>query len=218
MKTRENYLECQKYWMDESRKAVDADDRVMGMLCLRNLVELSDKWDALHNHNKENDEPWSSIEAPEVKPEQMVLFHTAVENLIKFLTAGNATFTIESEKTQKYYTYKITRKESNEYNKPGEFIYFCSVMSGGADQYSYMAVFDPETFGLRFTAKSKFNMESPAVKAILYFFNGLREGKIQEHLKVYHAGRCGKCGRELTDPESIELGLGPICRQGGLDA
>lgn len=29
---------------------------------------------------------------------------------------------------------------------------------------------------------------------------------------IEHTGRCGKCGKMLRDPESIALGLGPICR------
>jgi hypothetical protein len=28
-------------------------------------------------------------------------------------------------------------------------------------------------------------------------------------------GSCGCCGRELTDPESIERGIGPICWERG---
>lgn len=31
-------------------------------------------------------------------------------------------------------------------------------------------------------------------------------------IHVYHEGRCGVCGRPLIDPESILLGIGPICR------
>jgi len=27
----------------------------------------------------------------------------------------------------------------------------------------------------------------------------------------YHVGRCGSCQRTLTDPESISLGIGPVC-------
>ncbi len=27
------------------------------------------------------------------------------------------------------------------------------------------------------------------------------------------SGRCSKCGRELLDPESVELGMGPECRR-----
>jgi rRNA maturation endonuclease Nob1 len=30
-------------------------------------------------------------------------------------------------------------------------------------------------------------------------------------MDVYHLGRCGKCGKALTEPESISTGLGPIC-------
>lgn len=30
-------------------------------------------------------------------------------------------------------------------------------------------------------------------------------------LEVWHAGRCAKCRRELTHPDSIARGLGPIC-------
>jgi hypothetical protein len=30
---------------------------------------------------------------------------------------------------------------------------------------------------------------------------------------VKHCGYCGKCGRVLTEPESLESGLGPICRK-----
>ena len=29
-----------------------------------------------------------------------------------------------------------------------------------------------------------------------------------------HTGRCGKCGKMLRDPESLKLGLGPVCRGG----
>ena len=28
---------------------------------------------------------------------------------------------------------------------------------------------------------------------------------------VHHEGKCGKCGRPLTVPESVKTGLGPIC-------
>ena len=31
-------------------------------------------------------------------------------------------------------------------------------------------------------------------------------------IEIWHEGSCGACGRPLTDPESIAIGLGPICR------
>jgi len=33
-------------------------------------------------------------------------------------------------------------------------------------------------------------------------------------LRFYHEGRCGKCARVLTVPESIILGIGPVCAKG----
>jgi len=37
-------------------------------------------------------------------------------------------------------------------------------------------------------------------------------------LRYYHEGRCGACAKRLTVPESIRIGLGPICleKRGGL--
>jgi len=37
-------------------------------------------------------------------------------------------------------------------------------------------------------------------------------GKAQEHVECWlQAGRCLKCGRVLTNPESIVAGVGPVC-------
>jgi hypothetical protein len=33
--------------------------------------------------------------------------------------------------------------------------------------------------------------------------------------EFWHSGFCARCGRELTDPESIASGLGPVCREKG---
>lgn len=35
--------------------------------------------------------------------------------------------------------------------------------------------------------------------------------------KLHHEGRCIKCNRRLTTPESILLGIGPVCASGGRD-
>lgn len=30
-------------------------------------------------------------------------------------------------------------------------------------------------------------------------------------VEIWHEGKCGRCGRQLTVPESIESGFGPEC-------
>ena len=34
---------------------------------------------------------------------------------------------------------------------------------------------------------------------------------LQDFVEIWHEGKCGKCGRPLTVPSSIENGLGPSC-------
>lgn len=38
-----------------------------------------------------------------------------------------------------------------------------------------------------------------------------KKGDVIPNLKVYHEGRCGRCGNALTHPSSTHTGLGPIC-------
>lgn len=49
-------------------------------------------------------------------------------------------------------------------------------------------------------------------KVFGYYLKYLQLNKLPHHLHMLHENVCGRCGRALTDPESIQLGLGPICR------
>jgi hypothetical protein len=40
---------------------------------------------------------------------------------------------------------------------------------------------------------------------------GRREGILGATLEFWHEGRCGRCGRRLTVPDSIASGYGPEC-------
>ena len=39
----------------------------------------------------------------------------------------------------------------------------------------------------------------------------INQGRMPLTLTVFHDGKCGRCGRKLTVPESIQSGLGPVC-------
>ena len=49
------------------------------------------------------------------------------------------------------------------------------------------------------------------VKAFMYFCAGIKNNKIQKNLKIRHEGRCGRCNRKLTTPDSIDSCFGPEC-------
>ena len=53
-----------------------------------------------------------------------------------------------------------------------------------------------------------------------YYYEGFRNifimlqrKELPDFIKLYHLGKCSYCSRTLTDPRSIELGIGPECRK-----
>ena len=64
----------------------------------------------------------------------------------------------------------------------------------------------------RHSAKSKIGFSAVSNKVIEWFFQHyFKNPNDYKTIKVYHSGKCGKCGKKLTTPESIKSGLGPYC-------
>lgn len=125
-----------------------------------------------------------------------------------FALAGNAVITLQSGKTGIHYTYKITQHE----NRPD--LYFVRLLSGpdNNDDYQYIGCYysDNGYFNPCKTWKSRLMFSwPPALRAIQYFFDNI--DNVPDNLFVFHEGKCGRCGRRLTTPESIERGIGPEC-------
>ena len=54
--------------------------------------------------------------------------------------------------------------------------------------------------------------EAPSYKAFVWLFVNMKHEQILDKcVLIYNSGKCAKCGRTLTDPESIERGLGSEC-------
>jgi hypothetical protein len=56
---------------------------------------------------------------------------------------------------------------------------------------------------------------STTIKGAYWLLDGLIRKRLDSILKsatIQHTGTCMKCGRELTDAESIEYGMGKTCR------
>ena len=54
----------------------------------------------------------------------------------------------------------------------------------------------------------------PSVVAA-YLVWAVNHGELHPQFEVWRHPRCCKCGRELTDPVSMDAGIGPECRKGG---
>lgn len=130
------------------------------------------------------------------------------EAALQYMLAGRATVTLVSKKTGQRFTFKIkSPKEAND-DAPR----FVNLLRGADNEgdYSYMAtIFSRKD--LRWSAKSKVEQTAPSAKAFQWAFNKLIAGQLPDQLEIWHEGRCGKCGRKLTVPESIATGLGPEC-------
>lgn len=132
------------------------------------------------------------------------------DRIKQFVLGGNATITIESGKTGKHFTYKIRRSEND------DNLYFIKNLRGSDNEndYVYVGCFYADTKKF-VVAKSYRDREvdswPTSIRAIRYLFNNL--DKVPDILHVYHEGRCCRCGRMLTTPESIRKGIGPECEK-----
>lgn len=120
--------------------------------------------------------------------------------------AGNSIFTVENNSGE-HRTFKIRKSEDGN-------IHFVSVLSSPED-YSYMGILRYDQYGnfsCKATRKSTFNSESKAMRIFNFAARVIQETQeLPEGYDIHHEGRCCRCGRRLTTPESIKAGIGPEC-------
>ncbi len=127
------------------------------------------------------------------------------KNVKKFILGGKSTFTFRSIKTGQRFTYKIVRPSKE---KP----HFVRVLTGADNSRDYTflgTIFDGLSY--RPGRRSSIGHAAPSNRAFIWAWSAICQGQLPETLEVWHEGRCGKCGRKLTVPESIERGFGPVC-------
>jgi hypothetical protein len=129
----------------------------------------------------------------------------------QFMLAGNATFTVVSKGTGTRFTYKVTQQENNPtwwrvglLTGPNNLTDFRYIGSVGWDkgQYPVPRFFPPRGTNLR---------DAPASTRGFAWILAAPEHMFDLSVEFHHEGRCGRCGRKLTTPESVEAGFGPEC-------
>lgn len=138
-----------------------------------------------------------------------------VENLRSFITAGNAVFTVVSKASGARRTFRVRALPA----KPGraDTLWGVSFLNGpeNTSDYKYLGTLFPARGGaaLGWKLKDGNDPASESAKAFGWLVRALNgaAGTNLGQAEVWHAGRCGRCGRLLTDPESIRTGLGPTC-------
>jgi hypothetical protein len=116
---------------------------------------------------------------------------------------SGADFTIKSLKTGKDYTYAICRSEFK-----GKWYTHVKVENNYLEFKRLGSYFNGKIY-----QKGQV-VDSPSAVAIAFVLQKVEEGKIaflDANVEVMHKGCCLRCGRALTDAQSIERGLGPVC-------
>lgn len=127
-----------------------------------------------------------------------------------FIFGGNAHFTLVSERTGRRFTYRART------NAAGRLI-FVDLLTGSDNDNDYSfagTVRSADPYEFRYSDKSTIAPDAAGITAITWLFTRLRyERPITKGTQFWHDGHCARCGRRLTTPESIELGIGPVCAE-----
>lgn len=129
-------------------------------------------------------------------------------NVRSFMMAGKAVFTVENPNTGNRFTYKVTRKAAD----GGMVLHFVKVLTGpdNTADYEFLGtVFPDGAFAM--SRKSRIGPDAPSAKAFGWLWARISKCGDTGPARVLHEGRCCRCGRTLTVPESIESGVGPEC-------
>lgn len=144
-----------------------------------------------------------------------------------YITGGNAYATIRSKKSGTRYTYRFQAAPNPNLTRDTRPI-FVSVLNGDDNESDYrffgtifISAETKQILEYKHSRKTRITEEAPCVKAIRWVLGNIRRGgtalenpsNFLHQVEVWHEGRCGRCGRKLTVPESVSSGFGPECIQ-----
>lgn len=158
-----------------------------------------------------NDQPITMAPAPNDMRHTLLTF----EEIERFTLAGNATLTLVSKKTGKRYTFKVNKPNDWRAERP---IWFVSVLKGAdnTSDFGYIGEIRRNSVAAGTTVYNQgrkcWRDWYAASEAFEWFWDRVRNRRqLSDQVEVWHEGKCGRCGRKLTVPESVASGFGPEC-------
>lgn len=129
-----------------------------------------------------------------------------------YLEGGKGVVTLLSP-TGEHRTYSFRRPyddifKDDDYYKNALFVY----AQTSSHNWMYVGLYNKNSF--RLTQASRYGINHPIVKGARYLVKMMNdELAAQGPMILYHEGVCSVCGRKLTNPKSINTGIGPRCRK-----
>lgn len=126
------------------------------------------------------------------------------EKIRNYVLGGHGTVTLESD-SGVHHSYSFSCDE-----KRPDMLWIYTLTTN--NDWVYVGYYNKQYNCFRLTAKSTYKADSPIVKGIAYIFKMMLIPDYSDsRMHLLHEGICARCGRPLTNPDSIELGLGPYC-------
>lgn len=118
-------------------------------------------------------------------------------------TLKGGAFTVKSNKSGTEYTYRINTKPFN--GREYTHVYI---------EQEYLKFKHLGTYRNGSLWKKGLKIANPGATAISHVLDKVEKNNfnsLDNQMSTYHLGNCLKCGRTLTDSNSIESGVGPVC-------
>ncbi len=148
----------------------------------------------------------------------------------QFITAGEAIFTVVppaafvaarnqlGEQWHEHYTFRVSKvelKASADGKFPARTAFFIASLTGQDNTSDYTYLGELKDGVVKLTKKSAFPETATRVivarRVLAAIFAGNADKIAAAGWEVKHEGYCGRCGKLLTVPESIDSGFGPEC-------
>jgi hypothetical protein len=137
-----------------------------------------------------------------------------IKQITAFALAGNAYFTLRNASRGTRLTFRFNKPKQKRTDATAPV--FASVLSGpeNTNDYQFVGTFfqSDKQITYRHGARSRVGTGAPSARTIAWLAQHMiTQRELPPEVEFYHAGRCGRCGKMLTVPESITTGLGPVC-------
>lgn len=129
------------------------------------------------------------------------------EHIREYIYGGKGIVTLLSP-TGVHHTYMFARPRNQDVF-PDDVVFVYAVHD--KQKLFYVGMIESGRF--RITRNSRFDWHTDIVKGANYIVRMANDPSMNTPMILYHEGMCACCGRQLTNPKSIESGIGPKCRK-----
>lgn len=140
--------------------------------------------------------------------------YEVIEGIKEFILGGDAHFTILQDATDNKPKCQMKYRVKNNGNSTCWFV--STELAEDNDLYTdgknlvYQGYLKRD-LSFNVGAKGVEDFNKRAISGLIWVLN--HADNLPSVVHVYHHGRCSKCGRKLTDADSLRCGLGPTCRK-----